>query len=112
MTARGEPRVAASLSEEELLLQAVARLNARVLGLVAGAVAGAGLLLATHVLVVKGGPHPGPHLSLLSQYFPGYSVSPLGALVGFAYAFVTGYVAGYAVGKVYNRIVSVRTVRP
>ena len=97
--------------EEELLLQAVARLNARVLGLVTGLLAGTGLLLATLILVLKDGPTPGRHLALLSQYFPGYTVTVAGACLGFVYAFLAGYVAGYAVGKVYNRIVRVRNAR-
>ncbi len=106
-----EPAPPALTTEDELLLRAVARLNARVLGAVTGLVAGIGLLLATLVLVLKDGPAPGPHLVLLSQYFPGYSVSVAGAFLGFVYAFLAGYLAGYAVGKVYNRIVRLRNAR-
>lgn len=94
--------------EEELLLSAVARLNGHILGLVLGSLAGVTLFLATIVLVIKGGPDAGAHLWLLAHYFYGYSVSVLGAFVGFLYAFVIGYLAGYVTGKLYNRIVSLR----
>ncbi len=97
--------------EEQDLLAAVARLNARILAGVVGALTGLALLLATLVLVAKDGPHPGPHLVLLAQYFPGYSVTVGGAFVGFAYAFVLGAAAGYAIGRLYNRIVSLRDTR-
>jgi hypothetical protein len=94
--------------EEEILLQAVARLNARLLGGALGVTGGLILFIATIVLVLKDGPNPGPHLALLSQYFPGYSVTVVGAFVGFAYGLVVGYVAGWIIGVVYNRVVSIR----
>jgi hypothetical protein len=94
--------------EEELLLRAVARMNAHVLGAVLGLLTGGALFAATMFLVLKGGPEPGAHLSLLSQYFFGYSVTVPGAFIGFAYAAVVGYVAGYAIGAIYNRLVSLK----
>ena len=96
------------LSEEEALMRAVARLNAGSLALVSAALAGGALFLATLVLVLKGGPNPGPHLSLLSQYFPGYSVTMKGAFIGLFYAALLGYAVGYTIGKIYNKIVSLR----
>lgn len=98
-------------AEEQVLLHAVARLNARILAAVAGVLAGLTLLLATLVLVAKGGPNPGPHLALLAHYFPGYSVTVGGAFVGFAYAFILAASAGYAIGRLYDRIVSLRDAR-
>ena len=46
----------------------------------------------------------GQHLTLLRVYLPGYSVSWLGAFVGFIYAFVVGYGLGRFVGGLYNRL--------
>lgn len=89
-------------------MRAVARLNAGTLGVVAGAIAGGVLFLATIVLVVKGGPHPGPHLALLGQYFIGYSVTVKGAFIGLFYAAILGYAVGYTIGKIYNKIVSIK----
>src|SRR5687767_10405728 len=80
------------------------RLNARAWGISAGLLLGGGLFLATVVLVVRGGPNLGQHLSMLRVFFPGDSVTWLGAFVGFVYGFVLGYGLGRIVGSVYNRL--------
>jgi hypothetical protein len=90
--------------EEEQLEKAVVVLNAKLLGIVFGFLLGLGLFLATNFLVLKGGENVGQHLSLLSQFFPGYRVTFLGSLVGFAYAFVAGFIIGVVLGSVYNRV--------
>lgn len=90
--------------EEEVIERVVVRLNAVLTGIVLGFLCGIGLFLATIWLVIKGGPHPGAHLVLLSQYFPGYSVSVLGSLIGFFYAFLLGFVTGSLLGFIYNKI--------
>lgn len=94
-------------TEQDLRL-AVARLNERAWGITVGLLMGAGLFLATNILVLKGGPNPGPHLSLLKVYFPGYRVTFLGSVIGFVYAFVLGYALGRLIGSVYNRLVKPR----
>jgi hypothetical protein len=53
----------------------------------------------------QGGPNVGQHLELLSIYLPGYSVSFVGSLVGFVYAFVGGYALGRLIGTVYNQFI-------
>jgi hypothetical protein len=93
--------------EEELLTRAVLRLNAHVLGFVLGILFSLGIFVATNWLVIKRGAVIGPHLSLLSQYFIGYSVSFVGSLIGVLYAFVLGYVSGLIIAWVYNQIVAV-----
>ncbi len=93
---------------EQLLAQAVVRLNGHILGLVLGVLAGLGIFLATNILVLKGGDVVGPHLSLLGQFFIGYTVTFVGSLVGLAYGFVTGYVAGFIIATIYNLVVSVK----
>ena len=90
---------------DETLQLAIRRLNARAWGLSAGLVFGVGLLLATNILVFKGGPNVGAHLRLLSNYFPGYSVTFVGSLIGFVYAFVVGYALGLLIAFVYERLV-------
>ena len=87
---------------EPSLRLAVARLNARAWGMSIGLLLAIGLFVATNVLVIKGGPNPGPHLSLLREYFPGYRVTFAGSLIGFVYAFVLGYALGRLIGSVYN----------
>jgi hypothetical protein len=80
------------------------RLNARAWGISTGLLFGGGLFLATVVLVIRGGPMVGQHLGMLRFFFPGYSVTWVGALIGFIYAFVIGYGLGRIIGSVYNRL--------
>ncbi len=89
---------------EDALDEAVIRLNGRAWGMAVGLVLGILLFAATNLLVLKGGPRVGAHLSLLGEYFPGYSVTFAGSLVGFFYTFVAGYLLGLTVGTVYNRV--------
>jgi len=90
--------------EEELIQKVVVRLNAKLLGIVLGFLLGSILFVMTNFLVLKGGPQVGPHLALLSQFFPGYRVTFLGSLIGFCYAFVVGGVIGIVLGAVYNKL--------
>ena len=62
------------------------------------------LLTAVHLLMT---PAPTLDLSLLSQYFPGYTVSWTGALVGGAWAFVAGFCAGWFTAFVRNLVLAV-----
>jgi hypothetical protein len=91
-------------TEEELIQKAVVLLNAKLLGVVVGFLMGAGLFLATIFLVIKGGRNVGAHLRLLAIYFPGYSVSFWGSIVGFFYAFILGFLGGLTLGAVYNKL--------
>jgi hypothetical protein len=83
----------------------VQRLNGRAWGIALGLLFGLGLLIATNLLVIRGGPNVGAHLGLLSVYFPGYSVTFFGSLIGFVYAFVVGYGLGRIIGSVYDKLV-------
>jgi hypothetical protein len=91
-------------SEEVLIQKAVVLLNAKLLGIVLGILAGTGLFLATNFLVLKGGPHVGAHLRLLAVFFPGYRVTFFGSIIGFCYAFALGFISGVVLGAVYNKL--------
>jgi xanthine/uracil/vitamin C permease (AzgA family) len=103
---------------EHLIEIRVRRVNALAFSLGAGLVMGVGLFLATNLLVLKGGPIVGsdegpeelvgPHLGLLGQFFPGYQVTFLGSLIGFAYSFVLGAVVFYAGAWLYNWVADYR----
>ena len=98
--------MAGTMTEEETeLRQVMLRLNARAWGIAFGLLLGGGLFIATNVLVMQGGPDIGRHLNLLRVFFPGYSVSFLGSIIGFIYAFVVGYALGRLIGTVYNRLI-------
>ena len=85
-------------------LSTLLRLNARAWGIAVGLLFGLGIFLATVLLVLKGGPTVGPHLALLGQYLPGYTVTWGGAFIGFIYLFVIGYAVGRIIGAVYNAL--------
>lgn len=96
---------------EQLVLTRLMRLNAVVQGVVIGLVCGIGVFVATAWLVIKGGERVGPHLSLLNQYFLGYSVTWPGSFIGFGYGLVVGFLVGYVVARLYNWIVDFRESR-
>jgi hypothetical protein len=80
------------------------RLNARAWGIAVGLLFGSALFLLTIVLVMRGGARVGPHLGMLGVFLPGYTVTVLGAFIGFAYLFVIGYAVGRLIGLVYNAL--------
>ena len=94
--------------ERALIEAAVVRMRARIMAVVFGMVGGTGIFVATAWLLIRGGPRVGLHLGLLSNYFPGYSVSWPGAVIGFLYGALVGAVAGYALAWIYNRITELR----
>lgn len=92
--------------ELQQVRKALLKMNEQGWGIAIGLLLGLSLLAATIILVLKGGDVVGPHLGLLSVYFPGYSVTPVGSLVGFVYAFVLGYGIGRTVSVIYNRLIA------
>jgi hypothetical protein len=74
-------------------------------GLSLGLAAGLLLCLVTLALVLKGGAMVGPNLQLFNQYFPGYSVTVLGSVLGLGYGFVTGFVGGWGFALLRNAAV-------
>ena len=93
-----------SEADERLIEAAIARMRAGVMAIVFALVCGTGLFLATSWLLLRGGPNVGQTLGLLRHYFPGYSVSWSGSLVGFVYGALVGGVAGGLVAWIYNRV--------
>jgi len=78
------------------------KLDPAALGVAVGITGGLGLFLATLILVIKGGPVVGPNLQLLNEFFPGYTVTLWGSLLGLGYAFITGFVMGSAFAYLRN----------
>jgi hypothetical protein len=93
---------------EDVVLTRLLRLNATINGVVFGLILGLILFIATIWLVIKGGPVVGPNLALLNQFFIGYSVTPLGSLVGFIYGFISGFVIGFLIAVIYNWVADLR----
>lgn len=82
-------------SAEEAVSEIFTRIDGLALGLAVGVTSGLLLLLATIALVLNGGGGAGLNLGLLSQYFPGYSVTPGGSILGLVYGFAAGFIAGW-----------------
>jgi protoporphyrinogen oxidase len=80
---------------KEAFAQAFPKLDRVAFGLSIGAVTGILLFLATLILILKGGTVVGPNLKLLENYFPGYSITLGGSLLGLAYGFFAGFVGGW-----------------
>jgi hypothetical protein len=79
-----------------VLEQVFPKLDALAFGLAVGIVCGLVLLSATLFLVLKGGDVVGPNLALVSQFFPGYTVTAVGSLIGLFYGFLTGFALGWS----------------
>jgi protoporphyrinogen oxidase len=95
----------AALSTERLteaVERAFPKLDRLAFGVAVGLTAGLGLLLATVVLVLKGGMVVGPTLALLAQYFPGYTVTIQGSVIGLLYGFIAGFVGGWSMALLRN----------
>ena len=92
-------------SVQAALAEAFRKFDPVALGASIGTVAGALLMAATLFLVAMGGPTVSPHLELLNQYFPAYSITAPGSLVGLAYGFLTGFAGGWSFAFVRNAAV-------
>jgi hypothetical protein len=97
-----------TVDEEQALRRTILRASEQGWGIAMGLLLGLGLFLATIILVIRGGPNPGPHLGLVRIYFPGYSVTWIGSIIGFIYAFVVGYAIGRTIATIYNRLIQRR----
>jgi protoporphyrinogen oxidase len=105
---RTTPHVDAVVEDE--VARIFMRIDRVALGLSIGVLCGFGLFLTTLFLVLASGPVVGPTLGLLGQYFPGYSVTGLGSIVGASYGFVSGFVAGWLFAALRNVIMFVYLV--
>jgi protoporphyrinogen oxidase len=93
--ARPTPVSFNDVSAEELIEAAFARLDPWSLGVATGLVCGVGLFLATAIMLLRGGWVVSPSLSLLGEFFWGYSVTWPGALIGLLEAGIIGFALGF-----------------
>jgi hypothetical protein len=88
-----------------ILAWAFARIDVRAFALASAAAFALVLFSLTVAIAWKGAPPGapvGPHLAQLAAYFPGYSVSGIGALAGAAYAGAIGSVCGLVLATLWN----------
>ncbi len=92
------------VAEDDLILRAVLKISARIVALTAGLLCALVIFVATLWLVIRGGPNVGAHLSLLREFFYGYTVTVSGSFVGAFWGFVTGCASGWFIARIYNAI--------
>ena len=98
------------MDQTELILErAVLKLNANILGIVLGIITGLAIFIATNFLILKGGPVIGPHLALLRAFFPYYSVTFLGSIIGFFWGLISGYIVGFVIASIYNLVIKLKS---
>jgi hypothetical protein len=95
-------------ADKDEISRVFTRIRTAALAVVFAMIGGLGLFLMTAWLLIRGGPHVGQHLQLLSNYFIGYSVTWGGSIVGFFYGAVAGGVIGWSVSTLYNKIIWLR----
>jgi|TARA_Y100000589_G_scaffold65259_1_gene56784 riboflavin transporter FmnP len=101
MTYMNEP----SPKDQALLSAMFARMDVLGMSIAVGVLTGLALFLATAILLLQDVPagYPiGPHLNVLSDYLPGYSVSWAGSVAGLLDGFVLGAIAGFVVALLWN----------
>jgi len=91
-----------SVSEEQRLFLAAARLNVVIAALGAGLALGLLLFVATHISLGVSH-HPGHYLNLLGIFMPGYSASSVGAWFGLLWGLIYGGIFGGAISWFYLR---------
>jgi hypothetical protein len=78
------------------------KLNVRAFAITFGIIWGVGLFLITWWIILFSGITNEP--TLISRVYLGYSISPLGSIIGLAWAFVDGLIGGAIFAWLYNRI--------
>ncbi|HEX5577106.1 MAG TPA: hypothetical protein VFX40_01965 [Gemmatimonadaceae bacterium] len=100
----GEPReVEPELPKSAMML--FAPVDKRAFGVAIGTAAAAGIMAITAIeLMLR--PVPSLNLSLLAQYFAGYTVSWTGMFVGGAWGFFTGFCGGWFTAFMRNLVLA------
>lgn len=100
----GEPeRIEDALPGEQFLL--FAPVDKRAFGVAIGTVCALIIIGITAVELI-GAPNATADLSLLGEYFTGYTVTWRGALIGGVWAFAAGFCAGWFTGFVRNLVLA------
>lgn len=91
--------------------EAVLRLHGPSLGLAIGAAGAIGLIATTNMLVVRGTAGASPRARLLAEVLPGYTVSPIGSVIGAIGLFAILYLFCQVFVAVYNSLAGRRLRR-
>ena len=78
------------------------RLNVKAFGLTCGLIWGFGLFLVTWWIIIREGSSAGT--TFIGRVYWGYEITPLGSLIGLAWALVDGCIGGVVFAWLYNLI--------
>lgn len=92
---------------EQIIVQSLAKLDAKALGVAIGLLFGLIIFFATNILLYKGGDVVGPNLALMRHFFVGYEISFAGSVVGFIYGLMAGFVIGWLTAVVRNFLLTI-----
>ncbi len=79
------------------------KLQAKAFALSLGIVWGLIIFLVTNWSLLRGS--KGEHLSLLKNFFLGYSFSFVGSLIGLIWGFIAMFIVGWVIASLYNKFV-------
>ena len=80
------------------------KLNVKAFALTCGTILGFGLFFITWWIIATSGATGEP--TFIGRIYLGYRISPLGSIIGLAWAFVDGLIGGGVFAWLYNRITS------
>ncbi|MFZ1400615.1 MAG: NAD(P)/FAD-dependent oxidoreductase [Candidatus Promineifilaceae bacterium] len=95
---------------DDMLDGAFPKLDPVSLGMSLGIVAGMALLLSTLLITYTGGDVTGKTLTLLAQFYPGYTVTAVGSLFGLGYGWLTGFALGWGYALLRNALTALYLV--
>jgi len=78
------------------------KLNVKAFAITGSILCGVGLFLITWWIILFGDIPEGP--TLIGRVYLGYSVSPMGSIIGLAWAAADGFIGGALFAWLYNRI--------
>ena len=78
------------------------RLDVRAFAIAGGLIWGLGLFFLTWWIIMFDG--PSGEVTLIGRLYRGYSISPMGSVIGLLWALVDGFVGGAIFAWLYNRI--------
>ncbi len=92
---------------DETFARAFMKIDPVAFGISVGAVSGSMLFFVTIYVSLNQIEELFGYLYLLSEYFPGYDVNPVGSLLGLLYGFVLGFVIGWGIVSLRNMVVRI-----
>ena len=78
------------------------KLNAKALGFSVGVIWGIAALLVTAFYLISARTYGKHFLYAIASIYPGYTLTPVGALLGLCYGFVDGFLFGWLTAHLYN----------